>query len=56
MVDKNYRRVHKSTAFTASHKNGNNVFSKLKEDKPDLVGVGCPAHIINNCIYYGQIN
>ena len=36
-----------------SHKKGNNVFWKLKEDQPDLVGVGSPAHITNNWIHYG---
>ena len=28
---------------------GNNVFSKLKADKPDLIGIGCPAHVTNKC-------
>ena len=36
-----------------SHKKRNNVFSELKEDKHDLVGVGCSSHITNNCIHYG---
>ena len=37
----------------ASRKKGNNVFSKLRDDNPDLIGVGCPAHITNNCIHHG---
>ena len=37
----------------ASRKKGNNVFSKFKDDNPDLIGVGCPAHITNNCIHHG---
>ena len=32
---------------------GNNVFSRLKNDLPTLVGVGCPAHILNNCLHHG---
>lgn len=32
---------------------GNNVFAHLKKDKPSLVGIGCPAHILNNCIHHG---
>ena len=31
---------------------GNNVFSKLKNDLPTLVGVGCPAYILNNCLHH----
>ena len=31
----------------------NNVFSRLKNDLPRLVGVGCPAHILNNCLHHG---
>jgi hypothetical protein len=34
-------------------KGGNNVFSHLKNDIPYLVGIGCPAHILNNCIHHG---
>ena len=29
------------------------MFSHLKNDLPHLVGVGCPAHILNNCIHHG---
>ena len=32
----------------------NNVFSRLKNDLPTLVGVGCPAHILNNCLRHGM--
>ena len=31
----------------------NNVFSRLKNDVPNLVGIGCPAHILNNCLHHG---
>ena len=31
---------------------GNNVFSRLKNGLPGLVGVGCPAHILNNCSHH----
>ena len=33
---------------------GNNVFSRLKNDLPTLVGVGFPAHILNNCLHHGS--
>ena len=32
---------------------GNNVFTHLKSEVPALVGVGCPAHILNNCLHHG---
>ena len=32
---------------------GNNVFSRFKNDLPTLVGVGCPAHILNKCLHHG---
>ena len=32
---------------------GNNVFIYLKSEVPGLVGVGCPAHILNNCLHHG---
>ena len=32
---------------------GKNVFAHLKKDKPSLVGIGCPALILNNCIHHG---
>lgn len=35
-----------------NHKQGTNIFTFLKEDKPNLVGVGCPAHILNNSIHH----
>ena len=34
-------------------KKGNNVFTHLKSEVPGLVGVGCPAHILNNCLPHG---
>ena len=34
-------------------KKGSNVYSKLKDDNPELIGIGCPAHITNNCIHHG---
>ena len=30
----------------------NNVFTHLKSEVPGLVGVGCPAHILKNCLHY----
>ena len=35
-----------------ARRKGNNVFSRLKNDVPNLVGIGCPAHILNNCLHY----
>ena len=32
---------------------GNNVFSSSKNDLTTLVGVGCPAHILYNCLDHG---
>ena len=32
---------------------GNNVFTHLKSEVPALVGVGCPEHILNNCLHHG---
>ena len=33
---------------------GNNVFAKLKKMlNPSLIGVGCSAHVLNNCIHLG---
>ena len=32
---------------------GYNVFTHLKSEVPALVGVGCPAHILNNCLHHG---
>jgi len=30
------------------------VFANLKNImKPSLIGVGCPAHVLNNCIQHG---
>ena len=35
------------------NKKGNNVFAKLKNMlNPSLIGVGCSAHVLNNCIYH----
>ena len=32
---------------------GNNVFAKLKKMlNPSLIGVGCSAHVLNNCIHH----
>lgn len=33
---------------------GNNVFANLKRSlNPNLIGIGCPAHILNNCVHHG---
>lgn len=34
---------------------GNNVFANLKKmlEKKSLLGVGCPAHILDNCSHHG---
>ena len=33
----------------------NNVFAKLKKMlNPSLIGVGCSAHILNNCAHHGS--
>ena len=32
---------------------GNNAISYLKNDVPNLVDVGCMAHILNNCLHHG---
>ena len=34
---------------------GGNVFAMLKKllQKKTLIGVGCPAHILNNCVHHG---
>ena len=43
-----------NTNFGGIHrKRGNNVFIHLKSEVPALVGVGCPAHILNNCLHHG---
>ena len=43
-----------NTNFGGIHrKRGNNVFTHLKSEVPALVGVGCPAHILNNCLHHG---
>ena len=36
-----------------THKKGNNVFSRLLNDLPNLIGVNCLAHILNNCLHHG---
>ena len=45
-----------NTMFGGLRRNelGNNVFAKLKKTlSASLIGVGCPAHVLNNCIHYG---
>ena len=37
-----------------THKKGYNVFSRLLNDLPNLIGVGCPAHILNNYLHHGK--
>ena len=32
---------------------GNNVFFRLQIDLPNSIGVGCPAHVLNNCLHHG---
>ena len=49
-----------NTMFGGCERGGqNNVFAKLKRslNKESLVGVGCPAHILNNCLHHavGQV-
>ena len=38
-----------------SRKQSNSVFCRLKDDLPKLTGVGCSAHILNNCLHHGKI-
>ncbi|XP_076807661.1 uncharacterized protein LOC143450824 [Clavelina lepadiformis] len=45
-----------NTMFGGLRRNeqGNNVFAKLKKMlNPSLIGVGCSAHVLNNCIHHG---
>ena len=45
-----------NTIFEGLRRNehGNNVFAKLKKTlNISLIGVGCPAHVLNNCIHHG---
>ena len=36
------------------NKQRNNVFAKLKKMLyPSLIGVGCSAHVLNNCVQHG---
>ena len=43
-----------NTNFGGIHrKRGKNVFTHLKSEVPALVEVGCPAHILNNCLHHG---
>ena len=43
-----------NTNFGGIHrKRGNNVFTHLKSEVSALVGVDCPAHILNNCLHHG---
>jgi len=44
-----------NTMFEGVRRNehGNNVFPKLKKTlNTSLIGVGCAAHILNNCIHH----
>ena len=44
-----------NTMFGGLRRNeqGNNVFAKLKKMlNPSLIGVGCSAHVLNNCIHH----
>ena len=60
---KKRRLFHKCISFTGDNcntnfggihrKRGNNVFTHLKSEVPALVRVGCPAHILNNCLHHG---
>jgi hypothetical protein len=40
---------------TRRDEGGNNVFAHLKRllQNKTLIGVGCPAHILNNCVHHG---
>uniref|UniRef100_A0AAR2KN72 HAT C-terminal dimerisation domain-containing protein n=1 Tax=Pygocentrus nattereri TaxID=42514 RepID=A0AAR2KN72_PYGNA len=40
---------------TRRDEGGNNVFANLKRmlQNKTLIGVGCPAHILNNCVHHG---
>jgi hypothetical protein len=60
----NYGLLSKCVAFAGDNCNtmfgglkkggGKNVFANLKNIiKPSLIGVGCPAHVLNNCIQHG---
>ena len=45
-----------NTMFIGLRRNeqGNNVFAKLKKMlNPSLIGVGCLAYVLNNCIHHG---
>ena len=46
-----------NTMFGGLRRNeeGNNVYAKFKKllQKSCLIGVGCPAHILNNCVHHG---
>ena len=42
-----------ATPILMVYAEGNNVFTHLKTKVPALVGVGCPAHILNNCVHHG---
>ena len=51
-----YRRQLQYTIFGGLRRNeqGNNVFAKLKKmSNLSLIGFGCLAHVLNNCIHYG---
>ena len=36
-----------------TRKKSNNIFSRLLNDLPNLIGVGCSEHILNNCLHHG---
>jgi hypothetical protein len=38
-----------------AHASTNNVFAKLKDSTKDkLIVMGCPPHILNNCLQHGM--
>ena len=54
--------IEKCVSFTGDNCNTNfgglsrkkgNVFSRLKDDLSKLIGIGCAAHILNNCLHHG---
>ncbi|PIK59057.1 putative golgin subfamily A member 6C [Apostichopus japonicus] len=43
-----------NTNFGGLRRGDGNVFANLKRSvNPNLIGIGCPAHILNNCIQHG---
>jgi hypothetical protein len=57
----NYGLLSKCVAFTGDNcntmfgglKKVEKMFANLNIIKPSLIGVGCPAHVLNNCIQHG---